>query len=311
MALSAQQANDFTALALQNALDRDVNDEIRNAEQQIRSTISIRQAFKTSFFGSIIGNPPGDPNFVTLSIRQQQFFDHYVNQGYFVNIDPENGNWLLDWSQVGGTPSTVHLYSIRTTVSPGAVSVATINAINDFFGSLIPAAISNTVLSDTTPTSGGDIPEADFGAPDSVFYEYLSVVQQQDDTDHSLALKDAIRASGLGYVDDTRVTGVGGAGNTTTNTNTLDISNGATTVTVAVGGTGTATDLVTSINNNPTLQAISIVGDINGPDVLIKNTLGGTLTVINNVGDVLGDIFGLSSPQTGVVTDNTEVYKFI
>lgn len=311
MAFSAQQANQFTIQALASALNRDVTDEIRNAEQQIRSEISNRQVFKTSFFAEIIGNPPGNPNEVTLTVRQQQFFDHFVNQGYFVNVDTENGNWLLDWSQVGGTPATVHLYSVRTTVSPGAVSAATIDAINDFFETLIPAAISNTVLSDTNPTSGGDIPESDFGAPDSVFYEYLSVVQQQNDADNSLGLKNALRASGLGYVDDTRVTGVGGAANSTAPTNTVDISNGATTVTVTVGGTGTAVDLVTAINNNSTLQAISIIGDINGPDVLIKNTLGGTLIVTNNVGDVLGDIFSLASPQAGTITDNTEVYKFI
>lgn len=311
MALSSSQANQYTLQAIQQSLEQDVINEIRNAEQQIRSTISNQQVFKTSFFASIIGNPSGNPNVVTLSDRQQQFFDHFVNQGYFVNVDTENGNWLLDWSQVGGVPATVHLYSVRTTVSPGAVSAATISAIDNFFGTLIPVAISNTVLADTDPTSGGDIPETDFGASGSVFYEYLSVVQQQDSADHSLGLKTALRASGLGYVDDTRVTGVGGAANTTANSNTVDISNGPTTVTITVGGTGTATDLVNAINNNSTLQAISIIGDIDGADILIKNTLGGTLIVTNNVGDVLGDIFGLASPQAGVITDNTEVYKFI
>lgn len=98
MALTKTQANLFTDQAIALAISQDVTDEIRNAEQAIRSAISIRQVFKVSFFASIIGNPPGNPNTVTLTTRQQQFFDHYVAQGYAVNVDTENGNWLLDWS---------------------------------------------------------------------------------------------------------------------------------------------------------------------------------------------------------------------
>jgi hypothetical protein len=66
---------------------------------------------------------------------------------------------------------------------------------------------------------------------------------------------------------------------------------------------------VTAINSNSTLLALNIRGDINGPDVLIINDLAGTLIATNNVGDVLGDIFVLASPQTGILTDNVEVYK--
>lgn len=310
MTLTAQQANDFTQLAIAQNREEDVNTEIANAEKQIRSAIANQQVFNTSYFATLIGNPAGNPNVIELPPKQQDFFDHFINDGYIVNVDPQNGNWFLDWANVGA-PQVMSMYSVRTTVTPGPVSAQTILTIDNFFSSLLPVAIPQTALVDTTPTSGGDIPEPDFGAPASVFYEYVSVVQQQNDTDHSTDLKTALRASGLGYVDDTRVTGVGGATNTTTPTNTVDIGNGTTTVTVTVGGTGTAVDLVTAINNNTTLQAISIVGDINGPDVLIKNNLAGTLIVTNNVGDVLGDIFGLSSPQSGVVTDNTEVYKFI
>ena len=183
-------------------------------------------------------------------------------------------------------------------------------SIDNFFNSLPLRATSRTVLADTVPTSGADIPESDFGAPDSTFYEYLSLVEQQDDVDNSAGLKAHLKASGLGYVDDSRITGVGGAANTTTPTNSLDISNGTTTVTIVVGGTGTAVDLVAAINANTTLNALSIRGDINGPDVLIINELAGTLLATNNVGDVLGDIFSLGSPTAGIVTDNTEVYKF-
>lgn len=303
MTLPASQANQFTNDSIALNSETDVNNEIFLAEKQIRN-VGGRGFFKLSFNATIIGNPVGDPHTTTLSTDQQSFFDHFIDNGYVVGVDPDNGWWLLDWSDVGVEILTT-VYSVRTTVTPGAIETQTITTINNYFAGLTPVALSTANL---VNINGGDIPESDFGAPDSVFYEYIVLVQQQDDTDHAAGLKAALRASGLGYVDDTRVTGVGTSGNSTSPTNTVDISNGATTVTVTVGGTGTATDLVTAINNNTTLQAIDIIGDINGPDVLIVNELAGTLTVTNNVGDVLGDLFGLGSPQAGVLTDNTEVY---
>jgi len=308
MTLPASQANQFTNDSITLISDRKVGDEIQTAEGQVRNMAGSGR-FTLSYNARIIGNPAGDPQTTTLSDDQQLFLDHFTDLGYFVGIDPRNGNWFLDWATVGVEVLT-SVYSVRTTVAPGAVSAQTIVAIDTFFAGLIPAVTSRTVLVDKDPTVGGDIPESDFGAPDSVFYEYWAVVTQQDSQNHSTDLKTALRASGLGYVDDTRITGVGGATNTTSSTNTIDIGNGVTTVTITVGGTGTAVDLVAAINANATLLAINIVGDINGPDVLIKNTIGGTLIATNNVGDVLGDIFSLASPQSGVVTDNTETYKF-
>ncbi len=301
MTITAGQANQFTIDTIANNVDRDVTNEVQNAESQIRNEIGLEK-FKTAYNATIIGNPAADPvDNANLTPEQILFRDHFIDDGYKVSRDPINGFWLLDWAQVGAEIIT-SVYSIRTTVTPGAISQQTIDVIDNFFNTLALRATSETVLN-------GDIMEGDFGAPNSVFYEYTSKANQQDDADNSTGIKDALRASGLGYVDDTRILGVGGATNTTSSTNTIDISDGTTTVTVTVGGTGTALDLVNAINANSTLLALSIRGDINGPDVLIINELAGTLIATNNVGDVLGDIFVLSSPQTGVLTDNTEVYK--
>ena len=309
MTLTASQSNQLTQDQIQRNLDTDVRNEVTLAERAIRERIR-NEFFTLQYNANIIGNPIDDPaDDSILSDKQIAFRDHFTDDGYKVGISPTTGFWTLDWANVGTEITTV-VYSVRTTVAPGAISQMTIDAIDNFFATLALRATSRTVLVDTDPSSGGDIPESDFGAANSVFYEYLSVVQQQDDADNSAGLKAHIRASGLGYVDDTRITGVGGASLTTTPTNTIDIGNGTTTVTVTVGGTGTASDLVNSINVNPNLQAISISASINGPDVLIVNELAGILQATNNVGDVLGDIFSLTSPQTGVVTDNTEVYKF-
>jgi hypothetical protein len=305
MTLTANQANQFTQDSIATTMSQEVLNELQRAENQIRSRARAG-VFTLDFNATIIGNPSGDPiDDANLTPTQIEFRDHFTDDGYKVGISPQTGFWLLNWANVGAEILT-SLYSVRTTVTPGAVEQQTIDTINTYFNTLDLRATS---LSSLVPFGGGDIDENDFGAPSSVFYEYTALVNQQDDTDHSFDLKTALRSSGLGYVDDNRVTGVGGAANTTVNTNTLDVSNGTTTVTVTVGGTGTAIDLVTAINTNSTLQALSIVGDINGPDVLIVNNLAGTLIVTNNVGDVLGDIFVLSSPQTGVITDNTEVYK--
>ena len=305
MTLTANQANQFTQNSITLTLDQEVTNELQRAENQIRSRARAR-FFTLDFNATIIGNPSGDPiDDSNLTPSQIQFRDHFTGDGFKVGISPQTGFWFLDWADVGAEILT-SLYSIRTTVTPGSIEQQTIDTINTFFDGLALRATSLTTL---VPFGGGDIDEGDFGAPSSTFYEYTALVNQQDDTDHSVGLKTALRASGLGYVDDTRITGVGGATNTTVNTNTIDVSNGTTTVTITVGGTGTAIDLVAAINANSTLQALSIVGDINGPDVLIINNLAGTLIATNNVGDVLGDIFGLSSPQSGVLTDNTGVYK--
>lgn len=308
MTLTASQANQLTQDAVLRNMQQDVLTEVQRAEQQIRQRVRAEH-LTLAFDAVIIGNPTNDPSVdENLSPSQIDFRDHFVADAYIVGLDPRTGFWSLDWAVVGAEVVT-SLYSVRTTVTPGAIEQQTIDVINNYFNTLPIRATSRTNLADTTPSSGGDIPESDFGAPDSTFYEYVALVEQQDDTNHSASLKAALRASGLGYVDDNRITGVGTSSNTTSPTNTLDISDGTTTATVTVGGTGTAANFVSAVNANPTLQAIKISADINGPDVLIVNELGGTLIATDNVGSVLTDLFALSSPQTGVVTDNTEVYK--
>jgi len=305
MTLTANQANQITNDTIVRNSDSELTTELQLAERQLRERIR-GEFFTLGYNATIVGNPTDNPAIDSnLTDIQIEFRDHWTNDGYKVGLSPQTGFWVLDWSEVGAEILTV-LYSVRTTVTPGAVEQQTIDSIDNFFNTLALRATSRTSL---VPFGGGDIDENDFGAPSSTFYEYTSLVNQQDATDNSEGLKTALRASGLGYVDDNRITGIGGASNITLNSNTLNVSDGTTNVTVTVGGTGTAVDLVAAINSNPTLQAISIVGDINGADVLIVNNLAGTLIATNNVGDVLGDIFGLSSPQVGVVTDNTEVYK--
>jgi len=305
MTLTANQANQITNDTIVRNSDSELTTELQLAERQLRERIR-GEFFTLGYNATIVGNPTDNPAIDSnLTDIQIEFRDHWTNDGYKVGLSPQTGFWVLDWSEVGAEILTV-LYSVRTTVTPGAVEQQTIDSIDNFFNTLALRATSRTSL---VPFGGGDIDENDFGAPSSTFYEYTSLVNQQDATDNSEGLKTALRASGLGYVDDNRITGIGGASNITLNSNSLNVSDGTTNVTVTVGGTGTAVDLVAAINSNPTLQAISIVGDINGADVLIVNNLAGTLIATNNVGDVLGDIFGLSSPQVGVVTDNTEVYK--
>jgi len=305
MTLTANQANQITQDTIAKNSNDELTTELQLAERQIRARIRA-EFFDLSYNATIVGNPTADPiDDDNLTALQILFRDHWTSDGYKVGIHPQSGWWLLDWADAGSEVLT-SLYSIRTTVAPGTVSQQTIDTIDNFFDTLSLRATSRTSL---VPFNGGDIDETDFGAPSSTFYEYTALVNQQDDTDHSDDLKTALRASGLGYFDDNRITGIGGAANTTASTNTIDIGNGTTTVTITVGGTGTATDLVNAINANPTLQGINIVGDINASDVLIINSIGGTLIATNNVGDVLGDIFGLASPQVGAITDNTEVYK--
>lgn len=308
MTLNATQARNFTDDSITRNLSTDVNGEIQQAENRIRQAAAFGK-FKVAYNAQVIGNPPGSPQTSNLTTAQQQFLDHFETKGYVVGVDDNSGFWLLDWAEAG-SEITVSIYSVRTTATPGGIASQTISAIDSFFSNRSPVVTSKTTLVDPL-SSGGDIPESDFGAPDSTFYEYLVIADQQNDTNHAADLKVALKASGLGYTDETRIVGSGTAGNTTSPSNSLNISNGSTIVLITVGGTGTATDFVNSVNANTTLQSINISADINGSDVVLRNNVGGTLTATNNVGNVLGDLFALASPQTGALVDNTEVYKIV
>lgn len=308
MTLNATQARNFTNDSISRNLSTDVNGEIQQAENRIRQAAAFGK-FKLAYNAQVIGNPPGDPQSATLTTAQQQFLNHFETKGYVVGVDNDSGFWLLDWADAG-SEITVSVYSVRTTVAPGAIAAQTISAVNTFFSNRSPVVTSKTTLVDPL-SSGGDVPESDFGAPNSTFYEYIVVADQPNDANHASDLKATLKASGLGYTDETRIVGTGTAGNTTSPSSNINISNGTTTVLVTVGGTGAATDFVSSVNANTTLQGINIIADINGSDVVLRNTVGGTLTATNNVGNVLGDLFGLVSPQTGTLVDNTEVYKVV
>lgn len=310
MTLNATQARNFTDFSIAQNLSTEVRGEIIQAENRIRQAASIGM-FKLSYNAQVVGNPPGNPQTSTLTNAQQQFLSHFESKGYVVGVD-DGGFWLINWASAGAEVliTAVSIYSVRTTVVPGAVVSQTINVIDEFFSGRTPIVTSKTNLVDPV-SSGGDIPESDFGAPDSIFYEYLVIANQPNDANHASGLKTALKASGLGYTDETRIVGSGTTGNTTVSTNSLNISDGIITVTVTVGGTGTTTDFVNAVNANTTLQNLHVSADINGSNVILKNEIGGTLIATNNVGNVLGDLFGLSSPQTGTLVDNTEVYKLV
>ena len=311
MVLSASQANSLTLSSIQITDEQQLNQELASAEARIRQVAGLGK-FKLGYNALILGNPVDDPqDDSNLTDLQIQFRDHFNDQGYIVSLEPETGFWLLDWTEVGAE-SQVTIYSARTTVAPGPVSQQTIDAINTYFDGVIPAVNSRVEIVDTDPPSGGDIPESDFGAPDSVFFEYIIIAEQQNDFNHKDAIKTALKASGLGYDDDTRITESGGASNTTAPGNEISISDGTTSVTLTLVDTDSstfveATEFVTQVNANATLQSIFITADINGPDLIIRNNIGGLLTIANITGDPVGDLF--SGQTTGTTVDNVEVYK--
>jgi hypothetical protein len=196
MTLTASQANQITQDTIVKNTNSELTTEFQLAENQIRQRIG-QEFFTLTYNATIVGNPSGDPSDDSnLTPIQIEFRDHFTDDGYKIGRNPQNDWWLLDWATVGAELLT-SLYSVRTTVTPGAVQQATIDTIDNFFDSLALRATSRTSL---VPFGGGDIDENDFGAPSSIFYEYTSLVNQQDDADNSDALQTALRASGLGYV---------------------------------------------------------------------------------------------------------------
>ena len=311
MVLSASQANSLTFSSIQITDEQKLDQELASAEARIRQVAGLGR-FKLGYNALILGNPVDDPqDDSNLTDLQIQFRDHFNDQGYIVSLEPVTGFWLLDWSEVGAE-NQVTIYSARTTVLPGPVSQATIDAINTYFAGVTPAVNSRVVLVDTDPPSGGDIPEADFGAPDSTFFEYTIIAEQQNDFNHKDAIKTALKATGLGYDDETRITESSGASNTTAPGNEISITDGTTLVTLTLVDTDSstfveATEFVAQVNANTTLQSIFITADINGPDLVLRNNIGGLLTIANVTGDPIGDLFG--GQTTGTLVDNVEVYK--
>lgn len=177
----------------------DLQREVDLTERAIRNAAG-RLRFNVIHNARIIGNPPSDPmTSNTLTDVQIAYRDAFVAAGYLVSLDADTGVWRLSW-EAAGAESLVNVYSIRTTLTPGAVSTLTIAEINAFFAQQIPVVKSHTTV--VSVGLGGDTNENQFGATGSVFYEYLAVVRQQDRViDHSTALRNRLVNSSIGYLN--------------------------------------------------------------------------------------------------------------
>lgn len=198
MTLNAAQAVNLTNNAITVQDSRDLVNEVTRAESGIRNA-ATRQQFRLAYNASIIGNPDDDPaNTAGLTPQQIDFRDTFENSGFVVTRDEDSGYWLLSWEDQG-VEHLVNLYSVRTTLAPGAIQTQTIDAIESYFESLTPRVRARVEI---VQISGGDIDETQFGAPASTFYEYVALVTQPDmSTDYSAGLKAALLATGLGYSD--------------------------------------------------------------------------------------------------------------
>lgn len=197
MVLPAPSANNFTILAINIQSSEAVQREVDLTERSIRLAAN-RQQFNVLHDARIIGNPPGDPQDDNILTQLQiDYRDAFISAGYLVTLDADSGLWRLSWESQG-VEGLVTIYSIRTTVVPGAIIQPTIDAVEQYFDGQVPVARSRCEFN--ANGSGGDIDEADFGGTGSVFYEYIAVVQQQDPTtDFSTGVRNALTSTALGY----------------------------------------------------------------------------------------------------------------
>ena len=199
MVLSAQDANTFTVNAIDIQTESDVAREVDLTERAIRNAAN-RLQYKVLYDARVIGNPLDDPqNDTKLTTAQIAYRDAFINAGYIVSLDADSGFWSVSW-EANGAETLVSVYSIRTTVTPGAISDLTITLVNSTLDALTPAATVQTSFIEVE--AGGDTDETDFGATASTYYEYIAVVRQQDPTlDYSTNIRTALTSSSLGYVD--------------------------------------------------------------------------------------------------------------
>lgn len=199
MVLTAPTANNYTILATQVQSNQTLQREVDLTERAIRNAAN-RQDFNVLHDARLVGNPVADPqNTALLTALQIDYRDAFVDAGYLVTLDANTGYWELSWEDQG-VEGLVSVYSVRTTVIPGAIADLTIDAINGFFDAQVPVARSRASLVDVG--AGADTDEQDFGAPISTFYEYIVVAQQQDaTTDFSNGIRTALTSTSLGYID--------------------------------------------------------------------------------------------------------------
>lgn len=198
MTLSATEAITLTANAISVQDSQDLRAEVTRAESAIRNA-TTRQLYAVLYDASIVGNPDVDPsNDDGLTAQQIAFRDAFEATGFVLGRDEDSGLWSISWDSQGAE-HLVSVYSIRTTLAPGAVQTATITNIETYFETLTPKVLARVSI---VPYNGGDIDETEFGAVASVSYEYIAVVTQPNSTlDYSTGLKSALVASGLGYDD--------------------------------------------------------------------------------------------------------------
>jgi hypothetical protein len=201
MVLTAANASLYTAATITTQEAAKLQTEVDLTERTIINAANL-QKYAVQYNATTVGNPYDDPLVDTnLTALQIAYRDAFVAVGYNVSIDATSGYWSFTWASQG-IESNVAVYSTRTTVSPSAISASTITEINSYFSGLILSAYaaSTSVQSGT----GGDIQETDFGGTNSVFYEYITVVRQQDNlTDLSSGLLTQLSTGpvgvGLGY----------------------------------------------------------------------------------------------------------------
>lgn len=198
MVLSSTTAYNLTSQTIsiqdQDKLDR----EIDMTERKIRSAAGLER-FDMNYSATWIGNPVQDVDAEnSLTELQVEYRDLLRSKGFIVEKADEANLWYISWKEQG-PEAKVRVYSFRTTVAPGPVEEDTIEAILNYFTTVNPVATARAFLF-SPAGSGGDVPETDFGAADSTFYEYVAVVGQQDiDADRSDALQTYMLAAGLGY----------------------------------------------------------------------------------------------------------------
>lgn len=197
MVMPSSVANSLTNTNADRNRSIQVAQEIGLLENRIRAAARVGLT-SLVFDARVVGNPIDDPLVDShLSDAQIDFRDALLGAKYRVGRDNDSGWWSINWAPTG--PETqVSIYTFRTILSPGSVSTQTISLIQDYLRALSPAITAKAVQ--FVPTgSGGNVDETLFGATASTFYEYVIIASQQNDTDHSSALKTALVAGSLGY----------------------------------------------------------------------------------------------------------------
>ncbi len=197
MVLPAGQAQSFTLVAIGNNADREVQTEVRRTDSAIQAAAG-QERFSILYNSFIVGNPFDDPqDDANLDEVQTQYRDVLVDAGYIVGRDDDTGFWSISWA-VLGPEEQVTVYSARTILAPGTYATQTIDQIGDYFDTVSPTV---TLKPTVVTINGGDIDESDFGATTSVFYEYVILATQANNTDHATDLKNNLITNITAYTN--------------------------------------------------------------------------------------------------------------